>query len=279
MRAQTFVLTLVVLFAFAGNGMTGVGDDYYQYPADDYWAKYIHNPIFGAPGGLIWIENETDGIAIRAQSDLGIGIEAVSLDTGWALQAIGTSYFEGNVGIGTEYPETELDVVGAVTADTYYGDGSNLTGLPYMDGLSNVIFSRAGAIDEGWHSGNSLNPSFPFNKNYHFWAVWSGPGGVITIIESKWKKAAGISTVDVYARCWNETQNPVCWVKLVVDIGGQIATIYGTHGEDYPEWLNSTIDISGLTDGMVYDIIIRLGQGEGGNVEATYLSDIVMFGS
>jgi hypothetical protein len=35
----------------------------------------------------------------------------------------------GNVGIGTNSPSQKLAVVGAVSASTYYGDGSNLTGI------------------------------------------------------------------------------------------------------------------------------------------------------
>jgi hypothetical protein len=57
----------------------------------------------------------------------------------------------GKVGIGTASPLTELDVNGSVNAATYYGDGSNLTGI-------------SGTTDNDWTiSGNDIYSSVSGN--------------------------------------------------------------------------------------------------------------------
>jgi len=72
---------------------------------------------------------------------------------------------DGNVGIGLENPQTNLHVSGAVSASTYYGDGSNLTGIssdpfPYtgsaiISGSLEVIGNITGSLSiEG--SGSTL---------------------------------------------------------------------------------------------------------------------------
>ncbi len=50
-------------------------------------------------------------------------------DGDWAISGINVYRLTGNVGIGDATPDYKLDVEGSVGATTYYGDGSNLTGI------------------------------------------------------------------------------------------------------------------------------------------------------
>ena len=56
-----------------------------------------------------------------------------------------TKYFvvngSGNVGIGSTNPGQKLDVVGAVSASTYYGDGSNLQNVTSVAGAAGPQYS------------------------------------------------------------------------------------------------------------------------------------------
>ena len=50
-------------------------------------------------------------------------------DSANSIPLIQGDFATGYVGIGTDSPSVKLDVVGSVSASTYYGDGSNLTGI------------------------------------------------------------------------------------------------------------------------------------------------------
>jgi len=105
MKTKSLLLSLLVLLAI----VVGVSAEWYDGEGnlDGLWLKEYHNSTYPSPGGMIWMDNTTDGVAIRGQSDLGIGIEAVSNDTGLALRTEGNSVFEGDV-----------DVLGTVVMDS-----------------------------------------------------------------------------------------------------------------------------------------------------------------
>ena len=75
--------------------------------------------------GFITAGSGLDGLNLR--SDQGY----VQITAGGITPANEVARFTagGNVGIGTSSPSQKLSVVGAVSASTYYGDGSNLTNI------------------------------------------------------------------------------------------------------------------------------------------------------
>jgi len=122
-----------------------------------------------APGAAI-DPAKIDGTAWTADNDgTGSGLDADLLDGQQAAAFIGMTDLDhldaadgnpanavyvdtaGKVGIGTTSPLTELDVSGAVNATTYFGDGSNLTGV-------------SGTSDGDWTiSGSDLYANVPGN--------------------------------------------------------------------------------------------------------------------
>ncbi len=71
-----------------------------------------------APDGLIWVDNTSDGVSIRGQSDDGTGVHALSSGTGLALKAEGASRFDGSVAIGTAPSDLALDIAGTARSTT-----------------------------------------------------------------------------------------------------------------------------------------------------------------
>lgn len=72
----------------------------------------------------------------------------------------GTGSFGGTVGIGTTSPSHLLSVEGPVSASTYYGDGSNLTGIT-ADGYGNSIKLSQTVAATTWSLAHNIGDQFP----------------------------------------------------------------------------------------------------------------------
>lgn len=146
---------------------------------------------------------------------------------------------------------------------------------------SNVLFSHslmasiASGGNTGVYLGTSLTPS-PAAQSYAFW--YNTTNTYNTVIVDKFKKLAGVSTVTVYAKIWQDYGGGggEGSANVKVDIGGQSNNVSGTLNRRTPEWVNFDIDVSSLSDGTVYDVTIQLKHT--GNYSA-FLESIKGFGS
>ena len=110
-----------------------------------------------------------------------------------------------------------------------------------------------------------------------YWAVDSGNSTYYTVISSKWKKLIGVSIVTVHCRIWEKSNGNSAQCK--VDIGGANNSVTGTVSQNTPEWKSFTIDVSGLTNGVEYDVTIQLANNQASVNDESYMDSIIAFGS
>lgn len=169
----------------------------------------------------------------------------------------------------------------AIPADaTKFLDGTGtFSALPADVNTSNVLFQYSGDVDDQGTSlgeviGSTLTPN-SVAGNYRFLQTFDASGDAYhTIWTSKFKKFSGVSTITVYARFWQRT---ISQATIKVDVGGQNGSVSGTASQTTPEWKSFSIDVSGLTNGNVYDVTASL-KVTAGNVQG-YCSNIIGFGS
>ena len=107
--------------------------------------------------------NTYDGKVFIQQDQGGVGVGSTVIainpwNVGVGSAAYNTYFTAGSVGIGTTVPKAELNVVGVVSATSFYGDGSNLTGIS-AGGGSQWITNSAGIHTLGSVGVGTTNPS------------------------------------------------------------------------------------------------------------------------
>lgn len=137
-----------------------VGDSSYNYLSSDNYSFYgvfntsgnwgaIGTPAFGVDGYA------ADGYALKGTTVDGSALYVTATGTGFAGRFYGRTFFSDNVGIGVFNAGYKLHVDGTVSATSYIGDGSALTGT--KDNLGNHIATENIQLSGNWLSGDGGN--------------------------------------------------------------------------------------------------------------------------
>lgn len=222
--------------------------------------------------------NDVQNAIVAAQTEMGVNPAGSLTDVVTRLDYVQDS--DGALAKGSAFP-----VSGLVDGQVFYRTDQNT--LYVYNGsswdsqgqsLSNVLFSWSST--EVYSANNwgyfvdptSLLETAPTGFSY------IGVKGTTykTMLQFQFAKISGISTVTINARLWAQTTNGGAECICNVDIGGQANTVKSV-ASTTPTWVTtSDIDVSGLSDGTVYDGIIQL---KNETTEFGYCSGITLVGS
>ena len=171
----------------------------------------------------------------------------------WELTGGDLYYINGYIGIGTISPETELEVIGTVTATAFVGDGSALTGLNDGHSLDAADGSPTDAVyvdDEGNVGFGTMTPLGKLHLDI------DGDGGGDLYVEDNGENAGnvGIGTTDPQKK---------------LDVDGTIkATAFNLNGDTITSWPSSDATGDGhsldAADGSLMDAVYVDNEGNVG---------------
>lgn len=185
---------------------------------------------------------------------------------------------DGSMLSGSSFPSPALPSQSFYRTDLdsfYIRNAANSAWNQFGASLSNALFSFSASCDNvGFVTSTTLTGAA--SANYNYWAVTNAQSSnYITIIKTKFIKIAGVSTVTVWARIW---QNSASTANCKVTIGSVSGNVSGTNSQTTPEWKSFTIDVSSLVNNTTYDVTIAICNTDG-STPVDYLGSIIAFGS
>ena len=175
------------------------------------------------------------------------------------------------------------------------GDNLSITGNKLNvadsanDNTSNVLFQYQASLEQGAvgaNDGEVLNNTLDLTGAstplYRFFMSNSPTGSRVNVFTTKWIKISGIDTITFWAEAWcgsGPGGGRHATVKLDLTNGGENAnaTADGTVDRTTPEWISQTLDVSSLTDGLVFEVTVSISIEHSGTL--SYMGSFIAFGS
>jgi len=197
--------------------------------------------------------NKIKAALLAVQTELGADVAGTvtNLVTRLAVSLAGT----GAIANGTSFPVSPIDGQLFYRSDentlyVYNGSSWDSQGQSF----SNVLFCWMGCFDTSNLATVTTSLTVPGTKSYLYFHTTSST--YVKMLSGKFKKTSGVSTVTILANIWSNSATGD--ETLQVDIGGANNTV-SRENSAVPAWATaSDIDVSGLTNGTVYDISISI---------------------
>ena len=167
---------------------------------------------------------------------------------------------------GDFFYRTDQNVMYIYNGSTWDAQGQSLSNVLFCFGSGNDIstgnYGFANSIIDGNFPSAVIPVWFVDNTTYRI------------MIRSKFRKIAGVITTRVYVRGQNPTSGGFTGGVCKVDIGGQIAEI---DVDASGTWYTGDVDVSGLSDTTIYDLVVSYKADSGPDTSSGFGS-IIGFG-
>ena len=137
------------------------------------------------------------------------------------------------------------------TENQYLQQGANDPAWATLPNQFGVAFSWSGSLLAKFNVGAITNNVSGTNYAY----VCTTSQSYNTVYTTKYRKVSGVNTIKVYAAITGNTGGNHC--KVIIGTATAIELSSGGWDNVFT-WDNDDIDVSGLTDGTVYDVTVQL---------------------